>query len=108
MIKGVMSPPASMNAKGSCGIYCEDGDIWINRNVKGFDITFKGVYELDSHNLNNFLITVKGNRVIGVSLGATITSGTPFLKYGGNPKVVKGMFINSDNMIEPINLKKIH
>ena len=56
MSQEVINPPIDMHSKGIHGIYCEDGDIWINRDVKAFDITFKGVYDLDSYNLNNFLI----------------------------------------------------
>ena len=79
-------------------IYFGEGNIWINREIKGFDIFIKGGFDLDSYNPENFIIIKKGNRIIGASLGKSINE-TPFLKYVGDLVVVRGLYLSSDNEV---------
>ena len=62
-----------------------NGDISIDigNSVKGFDILLSGTYELESHDISNFLISYNNGRLIGVGLGSTLGV-APFLKYIGD------------------------
>ena len=51
-------------------IYYGNGKIRINysEDILGFDIRLKGTYDIESHQSENFYISYKNNRLIGVGL----------------------------------------
>ena len=90
---------------GSARIYYNDGTLWVNREIKAFDIILRGSYYLKSYNPNKFLMTINKNRVTGISLGGTINQ-SPFLEYKGYLVVVSGKILDINNNIYPVVPRK--
>ena len=78
-------------------IYYGNGDISIQYSnpIKAFDIKLKGIYNLESYEIDNFLINYNNQRLIGVSLGGELGN-NPFLKYTGDLQILECKIITSD------------
>ena len=84
-------------------IYYGDGDIRFKCSceISGFDIKFQGNYNLESYEVDNFLINYNNGRMIGVGFGNTIGEDY-FLKYTGDLRILTCKAVTSEN--DMINL----
>lgn len=81
-------------------IYYGEGDIWIEypSPILAVDITFNGVYKLESYNPDNFIMNYKNKRLIGIGLGSVLDE-NPFLKYEGDLRILECKIVNSDKQL---------
>lgn len=81
-------------------IYYGEGDIWIEypSPILAVDITFNGVYKLESYNPDNFIMNYKNKRLIGIGLGSVLDE-NPFLKYEGDLRILGCKIVNSDKQL---------
>ena len=84
-------------------IYYGDGDIRFkcSSKISGFDIKFDGNYNLESYEVDIFLINYNNGRLFGVGLGNTIGD-VAFLKYTGDLRILTCKAVTSEN--DMINL----
>ena len=84
-------------------IYYGDGDIRFkcSSEISGFDIKFQGNYNLESYEVDDFLINYNNGRMIGVGFGNTIGD-VAFLKYTGDLRILTCKAVTSEN--DMINL----
>ena len=84
-------------------IYYGDGDIRFkcSSEISGFDIKFQGNYNLESYEVDDFLINYNNGRMIGVGFGNTIGEDY-FLKYTGDLRILTCKAVTSEN--DMINL----
>ena len=81
-------------------IYYGEGDIWIEypSPILAVDITFNGVYKLESYNPDNFIMNYNNKRLIGIGLGSVLDE-NPFLIYEGDLRILECKIVNSDKQL---------